>query len=104
MDLLPRPFERGPSWRDDPHLGIGITLLFFGTQVFRDRILQRDGIPNSLGPAEAGLHGPLVLINRIKASHEVANQQPGYQANNNSPDDSHKGSSFARKLHRRSPF
>src|SRR5262245_31961578 len=91
MDFLPWPFEIRAAWRDDAHLGITIALLFFWAQVFGHRILQRSRIADAFRPAEPGLNPPLVLIDRINTRHQVPNQEPDHQTNNNSGDDSHKG-------------
>ena len=61
----------GPPGMDDAHLRIAVALPLFVLQRLGDRVVERRRGAHPLGPSEAGLHGPFVLIDREKAAHHV---------------------------------
>ncbi len=90
IDALPRPFEIRAARGNDAHLRIDIALALLGVERFGDGIVERGLRTETFGAAEDGLHGALVLIDRVKAGEEVAREKPGDESEEDSEESAHK--------------
>src|SRR5262249_20867961 len=88
-DFFPGPFEIRPAGMDDANLRITIACPFLIPESLGDGVGERGGRSDTFRPAEAGLDGPFVLIDREgthgkpadhKASEESDNAADEYQA------------------------
>jgi hypothetical protein len=78
---FPRPLEVRAARLDHADLRVGIALALIGRQRFGNRVVERGGRTNALGPTEAGFDGALVLVDRIQAADQVAGQKPDDETN-----------------------
>ena len=90
VDFLPRHLEVRSAGLNHADLRINVAGLFFGHERLGDGIVQRGLVAGDAErAAEAGLDRTLVLIDRVDAHQNHAQQEPGQQAEENSDQSRH---------------
>src|SRR5262249_29873748 len=87
VDFFPRPFEVRTTRLDHANLWKAVTLSLFRPQTLGDWIVQCGRVPYPFSATEAGLHGALVLIDRVNAGRQITDEEPSDESNNASEND-----------------
>ncbi len=86
VDFFPRPLEVRAARRDDAHLRITIPLALLVIEGLGDGVVDRGRNTDAFGPAEAGFHGPFVLIDRVETGDHVAYDEPADESHSTAED------------------